>query len=57
VPVPRRVAVLADVHGNLVALRAVLAPAGAAGAAEVVVAGDVVNFGPQSARRFLAAHP
>jgi diadenosine tetraphosphatase ApaH/serine/threonine PP2A family protein phosphatase len=44
----RRVAVLADVHGNLVALRAVLADAAAAGAAEVVVAGDVVNFGPQS---------
>ena len=45
---PRRVAVLADVHGNLIALRAVLAAAGAAGAAEVVVAGDVVNFGPRS---------
>ena len=44
----RRVAVLADVHGHLVALRAVLADLDALGVNEIVVAGDMVNFGPQS---------
>jgi hypothetical protein len=39
---------LADVHGNLVALRAVLADT-AAGAEELVVAGALVNRGPDSA--------
>jgi predicted phosphodiesterase len=43
---PRRIAVLSDVHGNLVALRAVLADAAALGVEAVVVAGDMVNFGP-----------
>ena len=46
-PVPRRLAVLSDVHGNLPALRAVLADADAHGAEELVVAGDVVGFGPE----------
>ncbi|CAA9281983.1 MAG: hypothetical protein AVDCRST_MAG77-3923 [uncultured Chloroflexi bacterium] len=45
----RRVAVLSDTHGHLTALRAVLADADASGVTEVVVAGDIVNFGPSSA--------
>jgi hypothetical protein len=45
----RRVAVLSDTHGYLTALRAVLADADACGATEIVVAGDIVNFGPSSA--------
>jgi predicted phosphodiesterase len=45
----RSVALLADVHGNLVALHAVLADAAAAGADELVVIGDHVNRGPASA--------
>jgi predicted phosphodiesterase len=45
----RRVAVLSDVHGYLQSLEAVLADAHAAGAQEIVVAGDVVNFGPNPA--------
>jgi predicted phosphodiesterase len=45
----RRIAVLSDVHGHLQALEAVLADAQAAGATEIVVAGDIVNFGPSSA--------
>jgi predicted phosphodiesterase len=44
---PRRVAVLSDVHSNLPALRAVLADADALGAEELVVAGDVIGFGPE----------
>jgi predicted phosphodiesterase len=47
--VRRRVAILSDVHGHLQALDAVLADAGVAGAEEIVVAGDIVNFGPNSA--------
>ena len=43
---PRRIAVLSDVHGNLVALHAVLADADAVGIDGVVIAGDMVNFGP-----------
>jgi predicted phosphodiesterase len=44
----RRIAILSDVHGHLQSLQAVLADAHAAGATEIVVAGDVVNFGPDS---------
>ena len=40
------VAVLADVHGNDVALRAVLADLDALGIGDIVVAGDMVGFGP-----------
>lgn len=43
-----RLAVLSDVHGNLVALRAVLADADARGADGLVVAGDLTGFGPSS---------
>lgn len=42
----RRVAVLSDVHGNLTALRAVLADIDALGIEAVVSAGDMVGFGP-----------
>ncbi|HTM34908.1 MAG TPA: metallophosphoesterase family protein, partial [Vicinamibacterales bacterium] len=42
------VAVLADIHGNLPALEAVLGEVGAAGAGLVVVAGDVLP-GPMGA--------
>ena len=42
----RHIAVLSDVHGNLIALRAVLADVAALGIDSVVVAGDMVNFGP-----------
>jgi diadenosine tetraphosphatase ApaH/serine/threonine PP2A family protein phosphatase len=45
----RRLAILSNVHGHLQALEAVLADADAAGASEIVVAGDTVNFGPDSA--------
>jgi len=41
----RAVAVLADVHGNLPALEAVLADVAARGIREIVVAGDLVGFG------------
>ena len=41
----RTVAILADVHGNLPALEAVLADIAARGINEIVVAGDVVGFG------------
>jgi len=41
----RAVAILADVHGNLPALEAVLADVAARGIREVVVAGDLVGFG------------
>ena len=41
----RSVAILADVHGNLPALAAVLADVAARGIGEVVVAGDLVGFG------------
>lgn len=46
----RRVAILSDVHGYVVALRAVLADVDALGVDEIVVAGDMVNWGPASAR-------
>lgn len=42
-----KVAVLADIHGNLPALERVTAHIEAWGADEVVMAGDVVNRGPQ----------
>lgn len=42
----RHLAVLSDVHGNLVALRAVLAELDELGIDEIVVAGDLVGFGP-----------
>lgn len=41
-----RLAVLADVHGNLPALEAVLERVEAAAVDEVVVAGDLVGYGP-----------
>lgn len=41
-----RIAVISDVHANLIALRAVLAELDRLGAEEIVVAGDVVGFGP-----------
>lgn len=43
-----RLAIIADIHGNLDALRAVLADAQAQGAERIVVNGDVVNRGPDS---------
>jgi predicted phosphodiesterase len=43
---PRRFAILSDVHANVVALRAVLAELDELGVAEIVVAGDLVGFGP-----------
>jgi predicted phosphodiesterase len=43
-----RLAILADLHGNLPALRAVVADARAAGAEQIVLAGDVANYGPFS---------
>lgn len=45
---PVRLAVIADIHGNADALRAVLADAAAQGAERIVVNGDVVNRGPDS---------
>jgi predicted phosphodiesterase len=43
-----RVAVLADIHGNLAALEAALEDIAKVGADQVVVAGDVVNGAPDS---------
>ncbi|MBB5235122.1 putative phosphodiesterase [Deinococcus budaensis] len=43
-----RLAVIADIHGNADALRAVLADAEAQGAERIIVNGDVVNRGPDS---------
>ena len=40
-------ALLADVHGNTPALRAVLTELDALGVGEIVVAGDMVGFGPE----------
>src|SRR5919198_262922 len=45
-PTRRAVAVLSDVHANLIALRAVLADLDALGVADIVCAGDMVGFGP-----------
>ena len=47
--VPRRVAVISDIHANLVALRAVLADLDAHDAGEIVVTGDAIGFGPNPA--------
>lgn len=43
-----RIAVLADIHGNAAALRAVLSDLDAQSPDRVVVAGDVINGGPDS---------
>jgi len=45
---PVRVALIADIHGNADALRAVLNDARAQGAGRLIVNGDVVNRGPDS---------
>jgi predicted phosphodiesterase len=44
----RRLAIISDIHGNLIATRAVLADLDAAGAEAVVVAGDLTGFGPNA---------
>jgi predicted phosphodiesterase len=44
----QRLAVISDVHGNLVATRAVLADIDAAGAPAIVAAGDLTGFGPET---------
>jgi predicted phosphodiesterase len=41
-----RLAVLSDVHGNVEALRAVLADVDGAGASEIVACGDTIGYGP-----------
>jgi predicted phosphodiesterase len=46
----RRIAVLADIHGNVPALEAVIAHIEAASVDEVIVAGDLVGRGPQGAK-------
>jgi predicted phosphodiesterase len=43
-----RLALLADIHGNLPALEAVCADFAAFNVAHVIVAGDVINWGPFS---------
>ena len=50
-----RLAVVADVHGNLPALEAVLADARGQGAEIVLVAGDLANYGPFSNELFALA--
>jgi predicted phosphodiesterase len=45
-----KVAVLADIHGNLPALEAVLADLAQFGVDHVVAAGDLINWGPFSAQ-------
>ncbi len=54
----RAVAILADVHGNLSALEAVLTDVDARGIREVVIAGDLVGFGasPNAVVDRLVAH-
>jgi predicted phosphodiesterase len=42
-----RTAILSDIHGNLTALRAVLADVDARGADRIVCLGDVVGYGPK----------
>jgi predicted phosphodiesterase len=44
--IARRIAVVADVHGNLHALRAVVAEIRSTGVDSVVCAGDLVGYGP-----------
>lgn len=43
-----RIAILADIHGNLPALEAVMADLARVAPDEVIAAGDIVNRGPQS---------
>jgi predicted phosphodiesterase len=43
-------AILSDLHGNLPALEAVLAELAPLGVDQVIVAGDVINWGPFSAQ-------
>jgi len=43
-----RIAIMADVHANLAALRAILSDAETQGATRIIVAGDLVGFGPQA---------
>jgi 3',5'-cyclic AMP phosphodiesterase CpdA len=50
-----RIAVLADVHGNLPALEAVLADAERHAVDELIVNGDLVNRGPAGGRRWSRA--
>lgn len=45
-----RIAVLSDIHGNLPALQAVCTDMAAFSVDQVVVAGDVINWGPFSAK-------
>src|ERR1700720_3129900 len=45
-----RLAILADIHGNLPALEAVIADLARFAVDQVVVAGDVINWGPFSAQ-------
>jgi predicted phosphodiesterase len=45
-----RLAILADIHGNLPALEAVIADLASFDVDLVVVAGDIINFGPFSAQ-------
>ncbi len=45
-----RLAILADIHGNLPALEAVMADLAAQRVEQVVVAGDLINWGPFSAQ-------
>ena len=44
-----RLAVLADIHGNLPALEAVIADMAQFGVDHVIVAGDSISIGPDSA--------
>lgn len=44
-----RLATLADIHGNLLALEVVLADLAQSEIDQVIVAGDVINWGPFSA--------
>lgn len=46
----RRVALIADIHGNAVALDAVLADIDAAGISELYCLGDLVGYGPEPGR-------
>ena len=45
-----RLAILADIHGNLPALAAVRADIATQAVDRVIVAGDLINWGPCSAR-------
>lgn len=43
-----RIAILADVHANLAALGAILADAEVQGCTHLIVAGDIIGFGPRA---------